>query len=171
MRAWAALSLVASLLFTAALGPLAPEYSPVERPEAVGVWVLPPWTIDEVEENAPPGRFYSPPRPFRYDGRYVTLRLFPFHDWQWHPDDYCYRLASRWQGDDLYYRGPFGGWCKLATFTGGHFEKGENPRWRFERADETDLDDEWVRLLRADREPHDYAITELGDRKPGWQGR
>jgi hypothetical protein len=144
----------AVLLLWAATPP--PTADILTHRDAIGVWRVPESTVDQIEANAPPGKFYSVPHSFRYDGQCVTLQLTRLYASGWHSPDDFYRVQSRWDGSDLYIRIPFGGWRKLAAFTGGRFEQGEEPRWRFERAEETDLD-EWELLLLIDREPHDDA--------------
>src|SRR6478752_6662986 len=47
---------------------------------------------------------------FHYDGTHVTVMLFTEKAWMYRRPDDIYRLESRWQGDELQYRPPFGTW-------------------------------------------------------------
>jgi len=103
---------------------------------------------------------------FLYDGESVTLQLLTEHAWMYRTRDDHYRVASRWNGDVLQYRPPFGQWAALARFRDGHFESiGDKPPWRYldvrSRAG-CEADD--LPLLAA-RPVHDYTI-EPTDRSP-----
>jgi len=127
------------------------------RPEAVGLWRVPPADRERVVSltvRAHPGTTR-----FLYDGEMVTLFLFTEKDWMYRAPDDLYRLTTRWQGDILQYRPPFGTWTDLARFRDGRFETvGDDPPWRFEPVPHRAACDADDLPLLADRAPHDYSI-------------
>jgi hypothetical protein len=118
-------------------------------PGPVGVW-----KVDGPKPDADASTRRSPSNSFRYDGSYVTLLLAPRWTWEWHPSDDYWRLESRWQGGDLYCRGPYGNWWKVATFTDGHFH---NDGWTFEKVSPWDLNGLETAFLWR-RPPYDYTL-------------
>jgi hypothetical protein len=103
---------------------------------------------------------------FHYDGVHVTVSLFTEKAWMWRRPDDIYRLDSRWQGNELQYRPPFGTWTRLAVFQTDHYMLPDDDKpWVFERVSDAmkDADD---RMLDADRPPHDYAIKPLDPYTP-----
>ena len=58
---------------------------------------------------------------FAYDGEHITMRLVTLHPGQWKSADDFYKLESKWEGDTLSYRPPFGPWTELASFEDDHF--------------------------------------------------
>jgi hypothetical protein len=103
---------------------------------------------------------------FHYDGAHVTLMLFTEKQWMWRRPDDIYRLESRWQGDELQYRPPFGDWTRLALFRDGHYETPDDTGpWIYEHVadDAKDADD---RKLDDDRPAHDYAIKPMDRYQP-----
>ena len=130
---------------------------PAARPEAVGLWRVPASERERrisASVRAHPGTIR-----FLYDGQTVTLFLFSEKDWMYRTRDDHYRLASRWQGDLLQYRPPFGVWTDLARFRDGHFETAhDEPPWHFERVSSRDACAPDDLPLLAERTVHDYSI-------------
>ena len=127
------------------------------RPEAVGLWRVRVAERDRVVSptvRAVPGTVR-----FLYDGRNVTLALMSEKEWMYRSPDDHYRLDSRWQGDLLQYRPPFGTWTDLARFVDGRFETaGDQRPWSFESVPSRAACDPDDLPLLADRAPHDYSI-------------
>jgi hypothetical protein len=139
--------------------------------DAVGIWKVPPQHAKALNDNRPnPKLSYGAPASFRYDGQYVTLQLCKNKAWMWGPEDDCFRVKAKWEGNDLYWLPPFGGWTKLATIANGRFEERTDYGvvWKFERVGPEFLAD-YEQHLADEREPHDYAITPMGERRPGWR--
>jgi hypothetical protein len=87
------------IVLVASTGTRIPKAEPFvcERPEAIGVWAVPEDQVRQANAHFPETGYCLPAWPFRYDGRYVTLKLFTLHAWPWHSEDNYYRLQSRWQ--------------------------------------------------------------------------
>jgi hypothetical protein len=130
--------------------------------DAIGLWQL--QETQQVDDDGS-GRLTNDAYTFRYDGDTVTLRLATMNPAMWRSDDDFYRVESRWDGDMLSYRPPFGDWAELAAWVGDHFEDtGGGTRRIFARVGEDEVP-EWNRAVRAPREPPDYSI------QPGDPGR
>jgi hypothetical protein len=138
------------------------------------------WSIDIPPGPGTPGPagiWQAVPKPpsaggpdsFRFDGQYVTLQLMTTKAWEWSPNDSHWRLESRWEGDDLYCRGPYGNWWKVATFVNGRFENEAGGVFR--KAGWWSLGG-YERSLLWNRSPYDYSLTpaERGWGRPrrGW---
>lgn len=137
---------------------------------SVGLWVVPPAQVEAAEArlNCKGGqvRVTVNPTPFYYDGETVTLHLLTLKAWMWRSEDDYYRVRAKWVGDALFYRPPFGGWEKLATFRGGHFvDSSERVVLRYERVPRSQVPEGLRPLVKA-REKHDYSITPVGGRDP-----
>ena len=103
---------------------------------------------------------------FHYDGTHVTLMLFTEKQWMWRRPDDIYRLESRWQGDELQYRPPFGRWTRLAVFRNGRYETPDDSGpWIYEPVADGAKDDD-DRKLDDERPPHDYSIRPMDRYKP-----
>jgi hypothetical protein len=127
--------------------------------DAIGLWQL--RETQQVDDDGS-GRLTNDAYTFRYDGETVTLRLLTTNPAMWRSDDDVYRLESRWAGDMLTYRPPFGDWAELAAWRGDHFEDaGGGTRRIFARVDEDEVP-EWNRAVVAPHERHDYS-TEPDD--------
>ncbi len=133
---------------------------PAARPEAVGLWRIPASERERrisASVRAHPGTIR-----FLYDGQTVTLFLFSEKEWMYRSRDEHYRLASRWQGDLLQYRPPFGNWRDLARFRDGRFETArDQPPWRFEQVSSRDACAPDDLPLLAERMVHDYSIKPI----------
>jgi hypothetical protein len=93
---------------------------------------------------------------FKFDGETVTLRLLSVHRQWWSSPDNFYRLATRFDDDNLSYRPPFGDWTQLATFEDGRFvDIGGGRKRIFAKIDETALEERDRPILKP-REPHNY---------------
>jgi hypothetical protein len=78
------------------------------------------------------------------------------------PEDHVYRLKTKWRGNDLHCRMPFGFWTKVGTFEDGRFvERSDDAVIVFEKVRPGRLHEET--LLLKDREPHDYRGTPSGE--------
>jgi hypothetical protein len=127
------------------------------RSEAIGLWRIP--LADRERVVSPTVRAQPGTIRFLYDGETVTLLLFSEKDWMYRSPDDHYRLASRWQGDVLQYRPPFGTWTDLARFRDAGFETvADSPRWRFQMVPDRAACDRDDLSLLADRPLHDYSI-------------
>jgi hypothetical protein len=133
------------------------------RPEAAGLWRSREIAVREPKEHLVA---LPPVERFLYDGRSVILMLMTEHQWMWRTDDNIYRLESKWQGDVLYYRPPFGDFTSLAAFRNGSFEIVEhNRRWTYERLSNAGEVDAADRALLRPRPVHDYSIKPLSPRR------
>lgn len=124
----------------------------VARPvvaQAVGLWRIPP---AELADGGGVQRFL-------YDGETVTLWLMTEKEWMYRAPDDHYRLATRWRGDVLQYRPPFGSWTDLARFDAGRFETvGDASPRRYENVPSRNAcEPDDLPLLLA-RRAHDYSI-------------
>jgi hypothetical protein len=141
---------------------------PVDPPPAAslgpaGIWFQPPAPWDP---DAPTIRL--PRQPFVYDGEHVTMHLWTAKVWMWRASDDTYRVQTRWQGDVLQWRPPFGPWSDLARFEGDRFVDSDGVP--FARTTAGELPEAHRTLLIA-REPHDDSITPLGRRSGAPEGR
>jgi len=140
-----------------AMTPWIPTADPAARPEAVGLWRVP--AAQRERTPSPSVRSHPGTLRFLYDGQTVTLHLFSEKDWMYRSPDDLYRLASRWHGDLLQYRPPFGTWTDLARFRDGRFETTrDDPPWHFERVSSRDACETDDLPLLAGRTVHDYSI-------------
>ena len=96
----------------------------------------PPTRVPPAPENAN-GIWVGGSWPFRYEGDTIYLHLIRRHTWEEGPEDDVWRLKAQWKGNTLYYLGPYGRWCKLATFMDGRFVCGKE---KLEKADNAKLD-------------------------------
>jgi hypothetical protein len=124
---------------------------PAESPGPIGLWkVIAP------EEGRGNRQRQAPPQPFRYDGRYVIVHLMSRWVWEWHPADDYWRLESAWDGNDLYFRGPYGNWNLLATFADSCFHDPHG--WSFCKVGREALEGNERALVRR-RAPYDHATN------------
>jgi hypothetical protein len=112
----------------------------VGPPSPVGVWVHPPYHLEERSGcPAPRSGFWdllwhdpepdlplmgippSPDRTLRYDGDTVYMKLFDLNAPENEPEDLIFRLRAEWRGNALYAQLPSGQWKQVATFVDGHF--------------------------------------------------
>ena len=75
---------------------------------------------------------YGAPSSFYFDGETLTIGLFPWFSYQamnpCRPEDDMYRVAVRWQGDDLYFLTPEDPhWAFQARWRDDHFEEDWDP--------------------------------------------
>jgi hypothetical protein len=113
----------------------------VGPPGPIGVWVQPPYKLEELSgRRAPRSGFWDflwpdpePPtvivgilptvdRTLRYDGETVYLKLFSPDAPEDRPEDLVFRLQAEWRDDALYALLPSGRWKQVATFGDGHFQ-------------------------------------------------
>jgi hypothetical protein len=133
----------------------------------VGLWVVPESQVREANEQARvkgENVIYGPPHPFYFDGETATMHLYCTKAWMWRTPDDCYRVRTKWVGDQLYWLPPFGRWEKKAAFRNGRFQHEQSGVvWKYERMPLNRVKEE-LRPLLKEREKHDYSITPLGDR-------
>ena len=131
------------------------------HPEAVGLWRVP---VGERNRQSPGVVSMPGTLRFLYDGKHVVLMLFTEKDWMWKTDDDHYRLESKWDGDTLSYRPPFGNMTPLAKFVDGHFETLDDKPWRYEYVPSRDACDKDDLVLLVERPVHDYTIKPMTPR-------
>jgi hypothetical protein len=88
------------------------------------------------------------------------------------PESDYFRVKAKWKGNELYWLPPYGNWTSIATFVNGRFQRRWDDieiLWVYECAGPDELAEDEKPLLTL-KEPHDYAITPSGERKPGWNG-
>ena len=147
-KCWFILAVVSILLVWLYIWSPEDAVPPPTSPGPVGIWYGP---VLEIAKGNYTGLT------FRYDGQYVTLSLCPRWSWEWHPDDYYWRLETRWVENDLYVRFSTDFWMKYATFTDGQFRDREG---RLFVKIALDAFDSRRGLLRK-RPPCDYSIDHL----------
>lgn len=131
-------------------------------PQAEGLWQLDSDTPSEHADAKPANDHFT----FAYDGRHVTLRLLSLGLGRWKSADDFYKLESRWEGDTLCYRPPFGAWTELASFEDGRFVNLGSGRKRVFARIGADAVAKWnAAILAPGRVPHDYAIQADGSRR------
>lgn len=103
---------------------------------------------------------------FAYDGEHITMRLVTLHPGQWKSADDFYKLESKWEGDTLYYRPPFGPWTELASFEDDHFVNVGSGRKRiFGRITSAQVIPWNAAILASKRGLHDYRMQPDGSLK------
>ena len=133
-----------------------------QHDEAKGLWQF----QGEVAFDHAPGLQANDVFTFTYDGGYVTLRLVTLRMGQWKSDDDFYTLQTRWEGDTLHYRPPFGEWTVLASFEDGRFVNIGNGKKRLFGKITAEQVVAWnAAILAPARPPHDYSISPNGSLK------
>lgn len=130
--------------------------------QAEGVWQF----QHETPIDGDMGKYANDVFTFIYESNTVTLRLLTLRSGQWKSEDDFYKLSTKWEGNTLYYRPPFGNWAELATFEHEQFINIGSGKKRVFKKIRTDEVIQWNKgILKPNRQLHDYRIQPDGSVK------